>query len=174
MERVLEIFPLPFGFSILKQEREMKAARIEEFLDHLRSGSAPTLIFAVQGGVFSEGVDYPGEMIIGAFVIGPPLPNFDIEREQMRDYYQKNYGRGFDYAYAYPAMAKAVQAAGRVIRSVTDKGLIVLMDNRFIHPSYTQSMPKDWFETDARELVSTSILKEVQKFWDAPEHDRPS
>ena len=63
----------------------------------------PTIVFAVQGGVFSEGVDYPGETIIGAFVIGPPLPIFDLEREQMREYYDKNYGSGFDYAYVYPA-----------------------------------------------------------------------
>jgi len=104
-------------------------------------------------------------MIIGAFVIGPPLPSFDLEREQMREYYEKNYSAGFDYAYTYPAMAKAVQAAGRVIRSETDRGLIVLMDNRFIHPSYVKSMPKDWFNEGAHELVSDRILKEVTDFW---------
>ncbi len=136
-----------------------------QFMEQLREGSVPTILFAVQGGMFSEGVDYPGEMAIGAFVIGPPLPNFDLEREQMREYYQKQYHAGFDYAYAIPAMAKAIQAAGRVIRSETDRGLIVLMDNRFVQSGYSRSMPVDWFESDVSELVSDGILKEVSDFW---------
>ena len=119
----------------------------------------------MQGGTFSEGVDYPGDMAIGAFVVGPPLPNYDLEREQMREYYQKRYSAGFDYAYAIPAMAKAIQAAGRVIRSETDKGLIVLMDNRFVQPGYSRAMPKDWYDSDVTELVSESILKDVVEFW---------
>jgi DNA excision repair protein ERCC-2 len=98
-------------------------------------------------------------------VVGPPLPNYDLEREQMRKYYQRRYGAGFDYAYTIPAMAKAVQAAGRVIRSETDRGLIVLMDGRFIEPGYSRSMPVDWFESDVTELLSGSILKEVADFW---------
>lgn len=106
-------------------------------------------------------------MAIGAFVIGPPLPTFDLVREEMRKYYEENYGAGFDYAYTFPAMAKAVQAAGRVIRSETDKGLIVLMDDRFIQPSYSKSMPQDWFEKSARELVSQNILSDVADFWKA-------
>jgi DNA excision repair protein ERCC-2 len=163
--RVLDSFRAPEGFTILRQARDMKKSEVDDFLGHLKSEVAPTLLFAVQGGVFSEGVDYPGNMIIGAFVVGPPLPIFDLEREEMREYYQKNYGSGFDYAYTYPAMAKAVQAAGRVIRSETDRGLIVLMDSRFTHPSYTRSMPTDWFERSATELVSTRILKEISDFW---------
>ncbi len=165
LERVLGVFQPPQGFIVLKQEREMKASRVEAILDHLRARDVPTIVFGVQGGTFSEGVDYPGEMVIGAFVIGPPLPNFDLEREQMRAYYQKHYKSGFDYAYAIPAMAKAVQAAGRVIRSETDQGLIVLLDNRFVQPRYSRSMPKDWFESAATELVSDSILREVSDFW---------
>jgi DNA excision repair protein ERCC-2 len=105
-------------------------------------------------------------MAIGAFVIGPPLPNFDLERELMKEYYHKRYNAGFDYAYAVPAMAKAIQAAGRVIRSEIDCGLIVLMDNRFVQPAYSRSMPADWFNSDVSELVSDSILKEVSFFWE--------
>jgi DNA excision repair protein ERCC-2 len=165
LEKVLDQFDPPPGFSVFKQERGMKTNDVDALLDHLRSEQEPTIVFAVQGGVFSEGVDYPGKMIIGAFVVGPPLPSFDLEREQMRKYYEENYQAGFDYAYTYPAMAKAIQAAGRVIRSETDRGLIVLMDNRFIQSSYSQSMPKDWFENSARELVSEKILSEVSDFW---------
>lgn len=166
LERTLGCLGPPEGYTILKQRREMKAHEIQAILDHLREGAAPTIVFAVQGGVFSEGVDYPGRMIIGAFVVGPPLPSFDLERERMREYYDQHYdGAGFEYAYAFPAMAKAVQAAGRVIRSETDRGLIVLLDNRFVQEGYSRSMPADWFESHPRELVSQSILREVSEFW---------
>lgn len=166
LERVHGAFHPTGGFVVMKQERDMKTPQVEVVLSHLRRQAAPTIVFAVQGGTFSEGVDFPGEMVIGAFVIGPPLPNFDLARELMRDYYQHRYGAGFDYAYTFPAMAKAVQAAGRVIRSETDRGLIVLMDNRFVQPAYTRSMPADWFESDVDELVSDSILKDISTFWE--------
>ncbi|CAG0948844.1 putative ATP-dependent DNA helicase YoaA [Burkholderiales bacterium] len=165
LERVAALFIPPEGFTVLRQERQMRASQVEAIVESLRVRSAPTIVFAVQGGSFSEGVDYPGETVIGAFVVGPPLPNYDLEREKMREYYQRRYGDGFAYAYTIPAMAKAVQAAGRVIRSETDRGLIVLMDSRFTESSYSQSMPADWFDFDVTELVSESILKEVAAFW---------
>jgi DNA excision repair protein ERCC-2 len=165
MERVFLLFQPPKGFKVLKQERGMQANRVAAVLEQLRLRIDPTIVFAVQGGSFSEGMDYAGEMVIGAFVVGPPLPNFDMEREQMREYYQCRYKAGFEYAYMIPAMAKAVQAAGRVIRSESDRGLIVLMDNRFVEPGYSRSMPADWFEADVKELVSDSILKDVADFW---------
>lgn len=165
MEKVLRQFVAPEGFDILKQERFMRRGDIDNFMDALKEPGGAHLLFAVQGGVFSEGVDYPGEMAIGAFVVGPPLPMFDLEREQMKEYYENNYSAGFDYAYTYPAMAKAVQSAGRVIRSETDKGIIVLMDNRFIQPNYAKSMPQDWFIDDPRELTSTGIINDIKEFW---------
>ena len=165
LERVAALFQAPEGFVVLRQERNMRPDRSAEILDQLRSGNAPTCVFAVQGGAFSEGIDYAGEMVIGAFVIGPPLPNFDLEREEMRAYYQRHYGAGFEYAYTIPAMAKAIQSAGRVIRSETDRGIIVLMDNRFLEAGYSSSMPADWFESQAAELVSGAILKEIADFW---------
>src|SRR5690606_20690937 len=131
----------------------------------LKSQDRPTLLFAVQGGVYSEGIDYAGEMAIGAFIVGPPLPNFDFEREKMKAYYQDLYQSGFNYAYTYPAMAKSVQAAGRVIRGEEDKGVIILMDNRFLDSNYGQSLPQDWFTESPKELVSTSILSDLLSFW---------
>jgi DNA excision repair protein ERCC-2 len=83
----------------------------------------------------------------------------------MKSYYQRRYGAGFDYAYVIPAMAKAIQAAGRVIRSESDRGLIVLLDGRFIESGYSRAMPADWFASDATELVSDGILREVAAFW---------
>jgi len=155
---------VPDGFRFIVQERNTSAASVLETLECLR-GEQPVLLFAVQGGVYSEGVDYPGDMAIGVFVVGPPLPTFDVEREKMREYYQKIFSAGFDYAYTYPAMAKAIQSAGRVIRTEADKGVIVLMDSRFLDGSYSKSMPTDWFESHPNELVSKQILKDLEGFW---------
>ncbi len=165
MERVLKEFKAHDSITIIRQERAMRSDAVAEVLDRLREKNGAHIVFAVQGGVFSEGVDYPGDMAIGAFIVGPPLPNFDLEREKKREYYEKSYQAGFDYAYTYPAMAKAVQAAGRVIRNETDRGLIVLMDDRFTQASYAKSMPQDWFDESPRELVSSQILKDVADFW---------
>jgi len=104
-------------------------------------------------------------MVTGAFVVGPPLPTFDPERELVRGYYLRRFGAGFEYAYAIPAMAKAIKAAGRVLRSGIDRGIIVLLDNRFLEPDFSRSMPLDWFQSEVTELVSDSILGELTDFW---------
>ncbi len=165
LEKVLSVFIPPEGFRVLKQNRFIKNEEVEHNLEVLRSLITPVILFAVQGGVFSEGVDYAGDMTIGVFVVGPPLPNFDFEREKMKKYYQSKYQAGTDYAYTYPAMAKAVQAAGRVIRSETDKGIIILMDNRFLEGNYSKTLPQDWFDKSPEELVSHKILKDLSDFW---------
>lgn len=165
LDRVHGLFRAPSGTLVLKQEREMKAAKVSAILDRLASGEGPVIVFAVQGGTFAEGVDYPGESVIGAFVVGPPLPGYDLEREEMRKYYAERYQAGFAFAYVIPAMSKAVQAAGRVIRSGSDRGIIVLMDGRFLEAPYTRAMPADWFDASAAELVSASILQDVAAFW---------
>jgi DNA excision repair protein ERCC-2 len=167
LEKVAALFQPPEGFFVTKQERGMKASGVAAIVDGLHSRGVAMIVFAVQGGSLAEGIDYAGETVIGAFVVGPPLPQYDLEREQMRRYYQRKYRAGFEYAYVIPAMAKAIQAAGRVIRSETDRGLIVLMDKRFLEPGYSRSMPADWFESDVAALVSRSILKEVADFWAA-------
>jgi DNA excision repair protein ERCC-2 len=165
LDRLHGSFRSPEGFEVLRQEREMSKSAVSGVLKRLLTGGGPLIVFAVQGGMFSEGVDYPGETVIGAFVVGPPLPNYDIEREGMRKYYEERYQAGFDFAYVVPAMSKAVQAAGRVIRSETDQGIIVLMDSRFVQQRYTRSMPSDWFTKSAAELVSESILRDISEFW---------
>ncbi|AUH72684.2 ATP-dependent DNA helicase [Legionella sainthelensi] len=169
LEQIYSQIPSSLPFTLLRQERKMNTHETQYLLQQLHKKKKHHLFFAVQGGMFAEGIDYIGELAIGAFIIGPPLPSFDWEREQMKQYYEAHYKEGQEYAYTYPAMAKAVQAAGRVIRSETDKGLIVLMDNRFLQSSYSQCMPKDWFSQSPHELVSTSILQEIQSFWEQEE-----
>jgi DNA excision repair protein ERCC-2 len=165
MHQVADRLSMP-DFRIVTQTREMSRAAVESVLAQLRAGDSPMLVLAVQGGVFAEGVDYPGQMLIGAFIVGPALPSFDFEREQLREFYETKYGKGFDYAYTYPAMAKVVQSAGRVIRSHTDRGLIVLIDRRFLLENYANAMPGDWCPEGPDRLVSNRILHDVQHFWD--------
>ncbi|VEB35498.1 DEAD/DEAH box helicase [Legionella sainthelensi] len=169
LDQIYSQMPSFLPFTLLRQERKMDTKETQYLLHQLHKKEKPNLFFAVQGGMFAEGIDYIGDLAIGAFIIGPPLPSFNWEREQMKKYYEAHYKEGQEYAYTYPAMAKAVQAAGRVIRSETDKGLIVLMDNRFLQSSYSQCMPKDWFSQSPQELVSTSILQEIQSFWEQEE-----
>ena len=170
LKRVAQLLKTP-DFEVLQQTRDMKRAEVSSYIDALKIANHPTLILAVQGGVFAEGVDYPGEMLIGAIIVGPALPSFDFDRELLRAYYGKKHGEenGFDYAYTYPAMAKVVQSAGRVIRSQEDRGLIVLMDRRFVHGNYVKSMPADWVGDDPHAKVSKSLLNDIREFWAANE-----
>lgn len=166
MEKVYKIFSaLQFNFKLVNQKPGMRQEEVRAVLSALSQADSAHIIFAVQGGVFSEGIDYPGDLAIGAFIVGTPLPTFDWERQKMKEYYQSKYGKGEEYALIYPAMSKAIQAAGRVIRSETDKGIIILMDDRFLQPSYYQCMPQDWFENEPGEIVSKSILDDITRFW---------
>lgn len=158
-------FIVPGCLDLLKQTPNMSQRDCQDIINSLKKEGKNHLVLAVQGGMFSEGLDYPGDMLIGAIIVGPPLPTFDLERELIKEYYEKVFGQGFDYAYVYPAMAKAVQSAGRVIRSESDRGLIVLMDQRFLHDAYTKAMPSDWFSESPLELVSSKIITEIKDFW---------
>lgn len=153
------------GFRILAQPRRATQDQLQEILGALRNEQG-VVVLAVQGGSLSEGIDCPGEALIGCVVVGPPLPRFDLEREHVRQHFQRKYGFGHQYAYTFPAAAKAVQAAGRVIRTPQDKGLLILMDGRFLDSDYASCFPAGWFRDTPRELVSASILGDIQTFWD--------
>ncbi len=117
----------------------------EEVLEHLRSAVAGNvLLMAVAGGVFAEGVDYPGDMLKAVAVVGPCLPAVSLEQDLLRRYYDERFERGFEYAYVVPGMTRVVQAAGRLIRSADDTGVIALLDKRFLSAPYRLHLPEDW------------------------------
>lgn len=155
----------PKELKIIAQRRETSREEAQKILEELKDSSQANLLLAVQGGIFSEGIDYKGGMAIGVFIVGPGLPAHNFERQLVRDYFQKRYGSGFDYAYTYPAMTRVVQAAGRVIRSADERGIIIMLDQRFLQDSYASCLPSGWFDHSARELVSTQILKDIGDFW---------
>lgn len=104
------------------------------------------LLAAVAGGAFAEGVDYPGEVLKAVAVVGPCLPGISLEQQLLKDYYQERFERGFEYAFVVPGMTRVVQAAGRLIRSPSDTGVIALFDKRFLHTPYRHHLPADWVE----------------------------
>lgn len=149
---------------IIVQQRSMSENERSVVITRL-SDEKGIVVFAVQGGIFAEGVDYPGDAAIGAIIIGPGLPQYDFEQEVMKNYYQERYGMGFEYAYLYPGMNRTIQAAGRVIRSETDKGIIVLADERFATRYYNSLFPPDWYERSPDELISKDCIKDISQFW---------
>jgi DNA excision repair protein ERCC-2 len=112
------------------------------------------LLVAVAGGVFAEGVDYPGEVLKAVAIVGPCLPALTLEQQLLKDYYQERFDRGFEYSFVVPGMTRVVQAAGRLIRSPHDTGVIALFDQRFLHAPYRHHLPPDWLpEEGAGALV---------------------
>ena len=151
----------------LVQRSDMTEWERRMLLDALRAPlEGGTLILAVSGGMYAEGIDYQGEMLSGVFVVGPALPSVSFEQELLKRYYDEQYGAGFEYAYLIPGMTRVVQSAGRVIRSETDVGVIALLCKRFTQPMYTRYFPPDWFEDSPRELVSKKPVDEIRAFFE--------
>jgi DNA excision repair protein ERCC-2 len=152
---------LPSGFwEILTQEARMTEERRQELLEALKRTETAKLVLAVQGGVFAEGVDYPGELLCGVIVVSPALPQVSFERELMRQYYEQHYRKGFEYAYLYPGMNRVIQSVGRLIRTETDRGVAVLICQRFAQTQYSSLFPPDWNAATCRDLET-----ELQQFW---------
>ncbi|HVS03940.1 MAG TPA: helicase C-terminal domain-containing protein, partial [Thermoanaerobaculia bacterium] len=138
------------------QQRSDSDRARQEILDTLRGALLrDVLLLAVAGGVFAEGVDYPGDMLQGVAVVGPCLPALSLERKLLEQYYQERFDRGFEYAFVLPGMTRVVQAAGRLLRSAEDRGVIALLDRRFLARPYRAYLPADWLPADgeARALV---------------------
>ena len=102
------------------------------------------IAFAVLGGSFAEAIDLPGTRLIGAFIATLGLPQFNPVNEQMRRRLDATFGAGYDYTYLYPGLRKVVQAAGRVIRTESDRGTVMLIDDRFTHPEVRRLLPAHW------------------------------
>lgn len=150
---------------ILFQRKDMSQGEKEEFLEEFKRESDSYLIgFAVMGGIYSEGIDLAGDSLIGAVVVGIGMPGLSYEREAIAEYYEEKYEEGKQFAYIYPGMNRVFQAAGRVIRRESDRGVVVLIDDRFDDPIYRKSLPKLWsgvkFIGDAK-----TLRQELDKFW---------
>lgn len=150
----------------LVQESGADDAARRAFLEQFTPHAAHSLLgFAVMGGIFGEGIDLAGDRLIGCAIIGVGLPQVNPQQEMLRRYYDEQNGCGFDYAYRFPGMNKVLQAAGRVIRTPEDKGVVLLLDDRFAQPEYTRLFPPHW--KHLRYLSDTDDLaRHLSRFWE--------
>ena len=163
MEEVYRRFIKKYpDFNIKVQNYAMTEVDREDFL---RSFDENNVIgFCVLGGVFSEGIDLKGDKLIGTVIVGVGLPQICLERDLINTHFNNKNKNGFHYAYTFPGMNKVIQAAGRVIRTDDDKGIILLIDDRFNTPLYKNLFPKYWFPNISVKNKD-NIITSVKKFW---------
>ena len=166
MEDVYQVYEEEFSVDwvrCIRQNSDMTEREREEFLEEFQSREGTLVGFCVLGGIFSEGVDLTGESLIGAIIVGTGLPQIGSEREILKEYYDRKKQSGFDYAYRYPGMNKVLQAAGRVIRTKEDRGVILLLDDRFLGRDYGEIFPREWKDRSSCRL--NTVEEAVSRFW---------
>ena len=147
------------------QKPGMKDENRNLMLNELKKKDQQNLLLAVMGGIFSEGVDYFGDMAIGVIVISPALPMVSFERELLRQYYEEKQNAGMEYAYIFPGMNKVIQSVGRLIRSVTDKGIVVLIGERFADEQFNNILPEYWFKRQGDIEITDDYIPVIKDFW---------
>jgi DNA excision repair protein ERCC-2 len=153
---------------VLVQRQADSDKERELLLQALRSAVfGDVLLVAVAGGVFAEGVDYPGEVLKAVAVVGPCLPAVTLEQQLLKDYYQERFERGFEYSFVVPGMTRVVQAAGRLIRSAQDTGVIALFDQRFLHTPYRHYLPGDWLPEEGAGALVGNPAQVAEEFFRA-------
>ncbi|HUV12639.1 MAG TPA: ATP-dependent DNA helicase [Acidobacteriota bacterium] len=168
LNMVLEVFhsTAPEVITLI-QSPEMTETDREMFLEEFTEQQEDTVVgFAVMGGAFGEAIDLTGERLAGAAVVGVGLPAICAERELIRSFFDTREGKGFDYAYSYPGIIRVLQAAGRVIRSETDRGVVFLIDERFARRPYRHLLPAEWCPAPVRN--SAQIEDSLTRFWTVP------
>ena len=154
-------------FHWIAQESKMREQEREAFLEEFESfgqGQSGTLVaLCVIGGVFSEGIDLKEDRLIGAIIVGTGLPMVCTEQDILKNYFDEKEKQGFDFAYQYPGMNKVMQAAGRVIRTMEDKGIILLLDERFLRNDYQTLFPREWGEYYV--VNRGCVGQAVEDFW---------
>lgn len=165
LDEVEKIFSKKYPkVQLLKQEKNMSQMQREAFLASFVDDGKLRVGFCVLGGSFSEGIDLPGKKLIGSIIVGVGLPGLSDENNIIRDYYEDKCGSGYDYAYTYPGMNSVLQAVGRVIRTETDKGVAVLIDDRYAEQKYKELFPSEW---KGAKLVgdARSLAEILRRFW---------
>lgn len=146
------------------QRGDMSEDEKQAFLQHFEETGKQHLLFCVMGGMFSEGIDLKGEKLIGTIIIGVGLPQINPQQDMIKDHFDEINHMGYAYAYQFPGMNKVLQAAGRVIRSATDKGVVIFIDERFTTPLYRNLLP---LHMQHYEIVQSPqrLQSTLQEFW---------
>lgn len=156
---------------IVEQQTSMTEEERDDFLRKFSSDNPETLIgFVVMGGIFGEGIDLRGDRLIGSIVVGVGLPQICLERDLIGNFFQRKSASGFEFAYRFPGMNRVMQAAGRVIRTETDRGIVILIDPRFLQDGYRKLFPKEWahFITVSSIVLKSGKIDSDGKSWDHP------
>lgn len=166
MNAVYEVFSEENqGVDTVCQSSEMTEGDREEFLSKFNANNTKTLVgFAVMGGVFGEGIDLTGDKLSGAVIVGVGLPQICFERDIIKNHFDEANGQGFEYSYTYPGMNKVMQAVGRVIRTENDRGVVLLIDDRFTSRLYKSLFPQEWNNYYCIRKIQ-EIDKIVHNFW---------
>ena len=149
-------------YRCLRQEQEMDDETRSQWMDLLRLDDSKTVLLAVLGGIFAEGVDLPGGSLAAVIVVGPSLPPVGLERDLIREFCEERYGDGFRYAFLIPGMTRVVQAAGRLIRGPDDRGVVILVGRRFRWRDYAALLPSSW-----ECVVANEPVEEIREFWES-------
>ena len=147
----------------------MREEEREQFLEQFRTPSPEKTLLGlcVMGGIFSEGIDLQGESLIGVIILGTGLPQIGQERDLLKTYFEETESDGFSFAYLYPGINKVLQAAGRLIRTDTDKGVIALLDERFLREEYMAQLPAEWADYQITRIGQ--VKEQVERFWKSQE-----
>ena len=146
------------------QTQYMSEKEREEFLELFETERRESFVgFCVMGGIFSEGIDLAEERLIGAVIVGTGLPQVCSDREIIRSFFDKKNMEGFSYSYLYPGMNKVLQSAGRVIRTERDRGVILLLDERFQDQRYREISPREW--TGVHTCSIPTLQCQLEDFW---------
>lgn len=149
---------------IIIQQQNMREQHREEFLREFQEVRGRSMVaFCVMGGIFGEGVDLREDQLIGAIIIGTGIPQIGGESEILKNYFDERDGNGFDYVYRFPGMNKVQQAAGRVIRTLSDVGVIALLDERFVQRDNRRLFPREWEDYRTVDLEHVDGL--LADFW---------
>lgn len=156
------------GITCAAQSPRMTDAEREEFLLEFEQERETSFVaFCVMGGLFSEGIDLKQDKLIGVAIVGTGLPMVCTEQEILRGYFDETGQDGYAFAYRYPGMNKVLQAAGRVIRTVYDTGVILLLDDRFLSRDYQELFPREW--NDYKKVTLRNVRQQLNTFWNSLE-----
>lgn len=165
IEEVAQYIKPKNDFKVLIQNPIMNDDARQKFISELHNNPR-VLALAVSAGIFAEGIDFPG-VLKGVFIISPGLPTVSFEREVLREYYEEKFSNGFAYAYQFPGLTRTFQAAGRLIRTTSDRGIIIFIGRRFSSPQYIGHFPQYYYQENPQELISSEPEEEVRIFWDS-------
>ena len=167
MEKVHDAFTKKYSkVKTVIQKRNMSSRDRDDFLDFFKDDAGVLRIgFCVIGGMFSEGIDLPGNRLIGSIVVGVGMPGISDTNNIIREYYDEKCSEGYDYAYTYPGFNNVLQAVGRVIRKSDDCGIAVLIDDRYSEPRYIRLFPDEWKHVKFAGN-SQSLAEIARRFWE--------